>query len=96
MSAKRANGGDLKDSKEDEGAEEAVAMAEAEATKDQASAEYQFQGLRRNLAKALFATARQAGAHRGYLQVEADNAPAVTLYEAFGFREAYRYRYWGR
>ncbi|CAN1518235.1 RimI Acetyltransferases [Caulobacteraceae bacterium] len=53
-------------------------------------------GLARDILEALFATARQAGASRGYLQVEADNAPAVTLYEGFGFREAYRYRYWAR
>lgn len=53
-------------------------------------------GLARDILQALFATARAAGATRGYLQVEADNAPAVTLYEGFGFTEAYRYRYWGR
>ena len=53
-------------------------------------------GLARDILAALFATARAAGAGRGYLQVEADNAPAITLYEGFGFREAYRYRYWGR
>lgn len=53
-------------------------------------------GLARDILEALFATARAAGASQGYLQVEADNAPAVTLYEGFGFNEAYRYRYWGR
>ena len=53
-------------------------------------------GLARDILEALFATARAAGASRGYLQVEADNAPAVMLYEGFGFREAFRYRYWGR
>ncbi len=53
-------------------------------------------GLARDILEALFATARAAGAGRGYLQVETDNAPAVTLYEGFGFREAYRYRYWAR
>jgi ribosomal protein S18 acetylase RimI-like enzyme len=53
-------------------------------------------GLAREILAALFATARAAGAGRGYLQVEADNAPAVALYQGFGFREAYRYRYWAR
>ena len=53
-------------------------------------------GLARDILEALFATARAAGASRGYLQVEADNVPAIALYEGFGFREAYRYRYWGR
>jgi ribosomal protein S18 acetylase RimI-like enzyme len=53
-------------------------------------------GLARDILQALFATARAAGASRGYLQVEADNVPAIALYAGFGFREAYRYRYWGR
>lgn len=53
-------------------------------------------GLARHILEALFATARAAGASRGYLQVEADNVPAIALYADFGFREAYRYRYWAR
>jgi ribosomal protein S18 acetylase RimI-like enzyme len=59
-------------------------------------AQHRRKGLARDILGALFATARAAGATRGYLQVEADNTPAVTLYEGFGFREAYRYRYWAR
>jgi len=53
---------------------------------------------RRGLGARIFAAltdfARQAGASRGYLQVEADNAPAIGLYRSAGFEEAYRYRYW--
>jgi ribosomal protein S18 acetylase RimI-like enzyme len=35
----------------------------------------------------------QHGAKRGWLQVEADNAGAIALYEKIGFTEAYRYAY---
>jgi len=38
--------------------------------------------------------ARISGAKSAWLQVEAANAPAIALYEKFGFSEAYRYRYW--
>jgi ribosomal protein S18 acetylase RimI-like enzyme len=51
-------------------------------------------GFGRRIFASLAAFARQAGARRGYLQVEADNEPAVRLYWAAGFEEAYRYRYW--
>lgn len=53
-------------------------------------------GLAREVVGALVAAARGAGATRGYLQVEASNAPAIALYEGFGFATAYRYRYWAR
>lgn len=37
--------------------------------------------------------ARQHGARQAWLQVEADNAAARTLYAALGFEELYRYHY---
>lgn len=37
--------------------------------------------------------ARLRGAQQAWLQVEADNAPALRLYQAIGFREVYRYHY---
>jgi ribosomal protein S18 acetylase RimI-like enzyme len=51
-------------------------------------------GLARRVLAALMAFARDAGASRAWLQVEADNAGAIALYAAAGFSEAYRYRYW--
>ena len=38
--------------------------------------------------------ARMRSARTGWLQVKADNAPALALYDRLGFREAYRYSYW--
>jgi ribosomal protein S18 acetylase RimI-like enzyme len=37
--------------------------------------------------------ARKNGARTAWLQVETDNAPALALYEGFGFTELYRYQY---
>lgn len=54
------------------------------------------QGLARRILGALMARAGEAGATRAYLQVEADNEAALSLYRAAGFAEAYRYRYWGK
>jgi GNAT superfamily N-acetyltransferase len=52
------------------------------------------QGLARRILASLMAFAAGAGAARAWLQVEAVNSGAVALYEAAGFTEAYRYRYW--
>jgi GNAT superfamily N-acetyltransferase len=53
-------------------------------------------GLARRVLRALLAEARQQGAERAWLQVEADNAAAIALYADEGFEPAYRYRYWRR
>lgn len=37
--------------------------------------------------------ARLRGAHEAWLQVEADNEPAIALYRSIGFGEIYRYHY---
>ena len=60
------------------------------------ASEHRRRGLARSVVGALFAAARRAGAKRAWLQVEADNAGAIRLYDGLGFREAYRYRYWDR
>ncbi|AXV17410.1 GNAT family N-acetyltransferase [Neorhizobium sp. SOG26] len=38
--------------------------------------------------------ARISGARTAWLQVVSENLPALALYEKFGFRRAYQYRYW--
>jgi ribosomal protein S18 acetylase RimI-like enzyme len=53
-------------------------------------------GLGRAIVAALLAEARRRGATRAYLQVTADNAPALALYDRFGFATAYRYWYRAR
>jgi ribosomal protein S18 acetylase RimI-like enzyme len=52
------------------------------------------QGLARRIFRTLTAAAAAAGARRGYLQVDEDNASAIALYKAEGFISKYRYRYW--
>jgi GNAT superfamily N-acetyltransferase len=50
-------------------------------------------GLGRALSAALLQWGREAGAGRGYLQVEQDNVAANRLYGSFGFSPAYSYWY---
>lgn len=53
-------------------------------------------GLARRILRALLAEARELGAEQAWLQVEAENAPAIALYAVEGFEPAYLYRYWMR
>ena len=54
----------------------------------------QGQGLGTSLLTAFVGLARQRGISRAFLQVEADNAPALGLYRRFGFGTAWTYHYW--
>lgn len=60
------------------------------------SASHRRRGLASRVLGALLAEASRLGARRAYLQVEASNAPAISLYEREGFSPAYAYRYWTR
>jgi GNAT superfamily N-acetyltransferase len=51
-------------------------------------------GLARRILAALLTEASALGARQAYLQVEADNVPAIALYSGLGFKPAYGYRYW--
>jgi N-acetylglutamate synthase len=53
-------------------------------------------GLARAIVAALLGEARRRGAARAYLQVTADNAPAIGVYDQFGFSTAYSYWYRAR
>lgn len=52
------------------------------------------QGHARHILRALLAWAGERGASHAFLQVEADNAPAIALYEAEGFAKLTTYRFW--
>lgn len=54
------------------------------------------QGLARAVLAALLARARGWGARTAFLQVDADNAPAVALYKSEGFTTLSTYRFWRR
>lgn len=53
-------------------------------------------GLGRTVVAALLAEARRRGATTAYLQVAADNAPALALYRHFGFGVSHQYWYRAR
>lgn len=53
-------------------------------------------GLARRVVAALLAWGAEHGAERVWLQVAADNAPAIALYRTLGFTSAYAYVYWLR
>ncbi|NJL19947.1 MAG: GNAT family N-acetyltransferase [Leptolyngbyaceae cyanobacterium SM1_3_5] len=51
------------------------------------------QGRGRSIVLGLLSWAKQQGATTAYLQVVADNLPALKLYEKLGFTELYQYFY---
>ena len=57
------------------------------------SADRRREGLGRAVTTTALRWAAGRGAQRAWLQVEADNAPALGLYGGLGFAEAYRYHY---
>jgi ribosomal protein S18 acetylase RimI-like enzyme len=58
------------------------------------SAQHRRKGLGAEILTSALRWARMRSAKTAWLQVGADNAPALALYVRFGFREAYRYCYW--
>jgi ribosomal protein S18 acetylase RimI-like enzyme len=54
------------------------------------------QGIATAMVARLLASAWEHGARRAYLQVNADNAPALAAYRKLGFATAYEYHYRGR
>ncbi len=58
------------------------------------AADHRRKGLAMQVLAALLEGARHAGATRLFLSVEAENAPAITLYERLGLTTAWRYAYW--
>jgi len=58
------------------------------------SPQHRRKGLGAEILTSALRWARMRSAKTAWLQVSADNAPALTLYARFGFREAYRYCYW--
>ncbi|GEO86347.1 MULTISPECIES: GNAT family N-acetyltransferase [Alphaproteobacteria] len=57
-------------------------------------ADHRQRGLGLEILTAALRWARMRGARTAWLQVVADNAPALALYAKLGFVEAYRYAYW--
>lgn len=57
------------------------------------AAESRGQGWSTRLCACLLGMARQQGARVGYLQVDADNAPARAVYRRLGFTDGYAYHY---
>ena len=57
------------------------------------SPEFRRQGLARGICRALLSAGREKGAEKAYLQVRADNDPAIALYSSIGFRTFYSYAF---
>ena len=60
------------------------------------AAAFRGRGLGRKVVEAALGWARQEGASTGWLQVEADNAPALGLYRSLGFETIFPYHYRGQ
>ena len=58
--------------------------------------DFRRQGYGKQVMGALTRWGLAKGAQYGYLQVEADNLPALVMYEALGFERCYQYRYYRR
>jgi len=56
--------------------------------------EYRRKGFGIEIVASALRWARARSARTAWLQVSADNVPALNLYAGIGFCEAYRYRYW--
>ena len=54
-------------------------------------AAFRRRGFARKICETLIAEGRKAGAEKAYLQVVADNAPAIALYHSLGLNGEYRY-----
>ena len=55
--------------------------------------QFQRKGLAKSIVRSLAQRAESFGAERAFLQVSADNAPAVALYQRLGFTEHHTYNY---
>ena len=55
--------------------------------------DFRGRGLAGRVVQAALAGARRRGAEKGFLQVQADNARAIPIYERLGFRRLYDYHY---
>ena len=60
------------------------------------AADFRGRGLATWIVAALSNRAGQAGARYAFLQVNDDNAPALAVYEKFGFATVYAYHYRAR
>lgn len=55
--------------------------------------EYRGKGLGRSMMSGLISKSKELGAKKSYIQVVANNNPAVTLYKSLGYKEFYNYWY---
>ena len=60
------------------------------------ASEFRGQGIATSIVGALLSWAWEHSSTHAFLQVEADNLRAASLYRTFGFMDAYAYHYRGR